>query len=137
MPVVTLYRKPKFISDRVAQVLTASLREKVAELLSDGSLENQLSPNQVEVRVTDGHPLDDNTCDLAIDISAKTSDGRAGMKRRIVIELAELCRKIVPPIVDDPERHVETWIELDLGDKTGRKIWDNQGVPDQKGATQT
>ncbi|MBI2985096.1 MAG: hypothetical protein HYY50_05765 [Candidatus Kerfeldbacteria bacterium] len=129
MPRIDLYRKPQFISDSVVRVITASLREAVARLLSDGTLENQLTPEQVEVRVSDGHLLDDNTCDVAIDISAKTSDGRKGTCRRIVIELAELMRKIVPPMVGDPPRVIDTWIELDLGDKTGRKIWSKEDLP--------
>lgn len=129
MPRIDLYRKPQFIPDPVVQELTSILREAVSHRLSDGSLANDVTPNQVEVRVSDGHPLDDNTCDLAIDISAKTTDHRKGSCRRIVIELAEIMRAIVPHMVDNPPRPVDTWIELDLGDKTGQKIWGISNVP--------
>ncbi|GEM_PF-2921573 len=129
MPLVNLYRKPQFITDAVVMILAAELREKVAELLSDGTLEHQLTRDEVEVRVTDGHPLDDNTCDIEIGISAKFSEGRKASHRRIVIELAEMARKIVPPMVGDSLRLVDTWIELDLGDKAGRKIWSKENLP--------
>ncbi len=123
MPKILLYRKPTFITDDMVGALTLILREEAAPLLSSPSAGEMITPMQIEVWVHDGHPLDDNTCDLSIEVQAGDVSGRGKTGPKIIKTLAEAVGHIVPHLVGNPLRSIDTWIELDLGQKYGRKIW--------------
>lgn len=129
MPRIDLYRKPQLIDDRLVKLITPLLREEVAKLLHDGTLEGEVTPGNIRVLVQDAHPLDDNGCDLALNINAKWTAGRRDQHQQIVIDLAELLRKIVPPLVDSPARPIVAWIGLELNHIQGSRIWRKEDFP--------
>lgn len=117
MPLVLIHRNPKLLSDNYLQRMIESLPQMVANALSvEGVPSASLTAEEVEIRVSNRGPLDQNTMPLGITIFANFYPERAENLDERTERFQKWIKTVLPPgFFDGVPRLGYVWILLGHG----------------------